>query len=70
MILIFGFIKIIKFNSYIYYRKYERCKAVIDDFKHNEDVLKETIKANEEAILKLCNKFETLKKHTMEQLDK
>ncbi|XP_044733426.1 transforming acidic coiled-coil-containing protein 3-like [Chrysoperla carnea] len=52
------------------HQKYERCKAVIEDFKHNEDVLKETIKANEEAILKLCNKFETLKRHTMEQLDK
>lgn len=52
------------------HQKYERCKVVIEGFKNNEQILKDTIKANEDSILKLNSKYEALKTHAMGQLEK
>ncbi|XP_044740876.1 transforming acidic coiled-coil-containing protein 1-like [Chrysoperla carnea] len=52
------------------HQKYERCKGVIEGFSNNEKILKDTIKVNEDSILKLNNKYEALKSHAKGQLDK
>lgn len=53
-----------------YCRKYERCKAVIESLKQNEDVLKASVQEYDAAIKKQENKYEMLKQHAKSQLEK
>lgn len=50
--------------------KYERCKAIIQDYKSNEETLKRTVEENNDAIQKLEARYETLRQHAMQQLNK
>lgn len=50
--------------------KYERCKTIIQGYKTNEETLKRTIDENNEAIQKLEARYETLRQHAMQQLNK
>ncbi|CAG9136319.1 hypothetical protein JYU34_018816 [Plutella xylostella] len=50
--------------------KYERCKAIIQGYKSNEETLKRTVEENNDAIQKLEARYETLRQHAMQQLNK
>lgn len=50
--------------------KYERCKAIIQGYKTNEETLKRTVEENNDAIQKLEARYETLRQHAMQQLNK
>lgn len=52
------------------HQKYERCKAVIESLKQNEDVLKASVQEYDAAIKKQENKYEMLKQHAKSQLEK
>lgn len=54
----------------LYDRKYERCKTVIQTYKTNEDVLKQTVARYEENLKKQVERYEQLRQHAMSQLDK
>lgn len=50
--------------------KYERCKSIIQGYKSNEETLKRTVEENTDAIQKLETRYETLRQHAMQQLNK
>lgn len=50
--------------------KYERCKVIIQGYKCNEETLKRTVEENTDAIQKLEARYETLRQHAMQQLNK
>lgn len=50
--------------------KYERCKLIIQGYKSNEETLKHTVEENNDAIQKLEARYETLRQHAMQQLNK
>lgn len=50
--------------------KYERCKVIIQGYKGNEETLKRTVEENNDAIQKLEARYETLRQHAMQQLNK
>lgn len=50
--------------------KYERCKTIIQGYKSNEETLKRTVEENNDAIQKLEARYETLRQHAMQQLNK
>lgn len=50
--------------------KYERCKVIIQGYKTNEETLKHTVEENTDAIQKLEARYETLRQHAMQQLNK
>ncbi|CAB3246067.1 unnamed protein product [Arctia plantaginis] len=50
--------------------KYERCKVIIQGYKCNEETLKKTVEDNNDAIQKLEARYETLRQHAMQQLNK
>lgn len=50
--------------------KYERCKVIIQGYKCNEETLKRTVEENNDAIQKLEARYETLRQHAMQQLNK
>ncbi|XP_059053224.1 transforming acidic coiled-coil-containing protein 3-like [Achroia grisella] len=50
--------------------KYERCKVIIQGYKSNEETLKHTVEENNDAIQKLEARYETLRQHAMQQLNK
>ncbi|CAK1552245.1 unnamed protein product [Leptosia nina] len=50
--------------------KYERCKVIIQGYKSNEETLKRTVEENTDAIQKLEARYETLRQHAMQQLNK
>ncbi|XP_049877480.1 transforming acidic coiled-coil-containing protein 3-like [Pectinophora gossypiella] len=50
--------------------KYERCKVIIQGYKGNEETLKRTVEENTDAIQKLEARYETLRQHAMQQLNK
>ncbi|VVC87118.1 unnamed protein product [Leptidea sinapis] len=50
--------------------KYERCKVIIQGYKSNEEALKQTLEENNDAIQKLEARYETLRQHAMQQLNK
>lgn len=50
--------------------KYERCKVIIQGYKSNEETLKRTVEENNDAIQKLEARYETLRQHAMQQLNK
>ncbi|XP_068619015.1 transforming acidic coiled-coil-containing protein 3-like [Battus philenor] len=50
--------------------KYERCKVIIQGYKGNEETLKKTVEDNNDAIQKLEARYETLRQHAMQQLNK
>lgn len=50
--------------------KYERCKVIIQGYKSNEETLKRTVEENNDAIQKLETRYETLRQHAMQQLNK
>ncbi|KPI92386.1 PREDICTED: transforming acidic coiled-coil-containing protein 3-like isoform X1 [Papilio xuthus] len=50
--------------------KYERCKVIIQDYKTNEVALKRTVEENNDAIQKLEARYEALRQHAMQQLNK
>ncbi|XP_077285919.1 uncharacterized protein LOC143911068 [Arctopsyche grandis] len=50
--------------------KYERCKTVIQTYKTNEEILKQTVARNEENLKKQVERYEQLRQHAMIQLDK
>ena len=52
------------------HRKYERTKQVVEGFKHNEDQLKEYLEGYATKLKKAEEKFERLKEHAEETLDK
>lgn len=52
------------------YRKYERSKAVIEDFKKNEEVLRASLAEYEATIRKQEQKYDMLKSHAMAQLER
>lgn len=50
--------------------KYERCKLIIQGYKSNEETYKHTVEENNDAIQKLEARYETLRQHAMQQLNK
>lgn len=50
--------------------KYERCKVIIQGYKSNEEALKRSVEENNDAIQKLEARYETLRQHAMQQLNK
>ncbi|XP_047994469.1 transforming acidic coiled-coil-containing protein 3-like [Leguminivora glycinivorella] len=50
--------------------KYERCKVIIQGYKGNEEALKRSVEENNDAIQKLEARYETLRQHAMQQLNK
>lgn len=50
--------------------KYERCKVIIQGYKSNEETLKATVEENTDAIQQLQARYETLRQHAMQQLNK
>lgn len=50
--------------------KYERCKVIIQGYKCNEETLKKSVEENTDAIQKLEARYETLRQHAMQQLNK
>lgn len=50
--------------------KYERCKLIIQGYKTNEETLKHTVDENNDSIQKLEARYETLRQHAMQQLNK
>lgn len=50
--------------------KYERCKVIIQGYKSNEEMLKKTVEENTDAIQQLQARYETLRQHAMQQLNK
>ena len=51
------------------FRKYERTKEVISDFKANEDALKSSVNTLSINLRKSEEKFELLKTHAESKLD-
>ncbi|PNF25490.1 hypothetical protein B7P43_G05932 [Cryptotermes secundus] len=51
------------------HKKYERSKAVIEDFKKNEEVLRASLAEYEATIRKQEQKYDMLKSHAMAQLE-
>lgn len=51
------------------HQKYERCKAVIDAFKQNEDAYKTSLLENERTIRQLEENYLRLKAHATEKLE-
>lgn len=52
------------------HQKYERLKGVVSVYKNNETVLKESIQENVDTIKKLETRYDQLKEHAMNQLEK
>lgn len=50
--------------------KYERCKVIIQGYKGNEEALKRSVEENSDIIQKLEARYETLRQHAMQQLNK
>ena len=50
-------------------RKYERTKDIIGEFKRNEDLLKEQVKAVSDKLKKSEERFELLKVHAEGKLN-
>lgn len=50
--------------------KYERCKVIIQGYKSNEEALKRSVEENSDVIQKLEARYETLRQHAMQQLNK
>lgn len=57
-------------NVYFFLRKYEYSKTVIEGLKSNEVVLKKNLAEYDETLKKSNEKYNTLKTHAMEQLEK
>ena len=51
------------------YRKYERTKEIIGEFKRNEDLLKEQVSDVREKLRKSEERFELLKSHAEGKLN-
>lgn len=52
------------------HQKYERLKGVVSVYKNNETVLKESIQENVDTIKTLETRYDQLKEHAMNQLEK
>ncbi len=52
------------------HRKYERTKQVVEGFKHNEETLKRCVEDYEERLHKQNHKYELLKAHAEETLER
>lgn len=50
--------------------KYERCKVIIQGYKGSEEALKRSVEENSDVIQKLEARYETLRQHAMQQLNK
>ena len=52
------------------HRKYERAKTVVEGFRQNEETLKKCLEESEQKFLRQEEKYERLKAHAKETLDK
>lgn len=67
---VFNIIKFYYISLYFIFRKYERCKVIIEGYKNNEDTFQNAIDQYEAAIKKQDEKYQSLKAHAMAQIEK
>ena len=60
---------IIVYLTFTIYRKYERTKEIIGEFKRNEDLLKAQVKDVSEKLRKSEERYELLKSHAEGKLN-
>lgn len=56
--------------SFFLYRKYDRCKGIIEGYKSNEETLRQDLALLEDKLHKNEEKYEALKAHAKAQLER